>query len=151
MTTSAIESVVLRPQPTAVVRAHVGIDGVAAFIGSAFGETIQAMTAQRLAPTGPPFARYGISDSGFDVEAGFPSAAPITPTGRVVAGELPGGPAAQVTYRGDYSGVAEAYEATASWIAEHGGIPDGDPWEVYLDEPTVPEPRTVVHMPYRPN
>ena len=120
MTTSAIESVELHPQPTAVVRAHVGLDDLPAFLGSAFGETMQALTAQRLAPAGPPFARYGTSDSGFDVEAGFPATAPVTPTGRVAAGELPGGPAAEVIYRGDYSGVAAAYEAATAWITEHG-------------------------------
>ena len=149
MTTSEIQTAMLQPQPTAVVRGHVGVADLPGFLGTAFGETVQALTAQRHAPAGPPFARYRLSESGFDVEAGFPSTGPITATGSVEPGELPGGPAAEVTYRGDYSGVAEAYQATARWIAEHGYTAAGDAWEAYLDEPGVAEPRTVVRMPYR--
>lgn len=149
MTTSEIQAVVLEPQPTAVVRGQVGVEGLPEFLGAAFGETMQALTEQRLVPAGPPFARYRMSGSAFDVEAGFPSSGPVTAAGRVEPGELPGGSAAEVTYRGDYSGVGAAYEAAARWIAEQRGAPSGDAWEAYLDEPGVAEPRTVVHMPYR--
>ena len=83
------------------------------------------------------------------MEAGFPSTGPIAATGRVEPGELPGGSATQITYRGDYSGVGAAYEAAARWIAEQQCAPSGDAWAAYLDEPGVAEPRTVVHMPYR--
>jgi effector-binding domain-containing protein len=64
--------------------------------------------------------------------------------------ELPGGRAARVLYRGPYDGVAEAYEAGEKWLADHRYTPSGLPWESYLDEPDVADPRTVVHLPYRP-
>jgi effector-binding domain-containing protein len=83
------------------------------------------------------------------VEAGFPSTGPVTAAGRVEPGELPGGPAAEVLHRGDYGGVGAAYEAAATWVAEKQYTPNGDPWEAYLDEPGVAEPRTLVHLPYR--
>jgi effector-binding domain-containing protein len=149
MTAVEIASVVLEPQPAAIVRGHVEQQDLPAFLGAAFGETIQVITAQQHAPAGPPFARYRISGTAFDVEAGFPSTGPITAAGRVEPGEVPGGTAAEVLYRGDYGGVGVAYEAAEKWLAGKGYRPDGEPWESYLDEPEVAEPRTLVHLPYR--
>jgi effector-binding domain-containing protein len=148
MTALDVESVVLEPQSTAVVRGHVEQRDLPAFLGAAFGETIRAITAQQRAPAGPPFARYRWSGSAFDVEAGFPSTGQVTAAGRVEPGELPGGTAAEVLYRGDYGGVGAAYEAAEKWLAEKQYAPNGDPWEAYLDEPGVAEPRTLVHLPY---
>lgn len=150
MTDYRITEVELEPRPTAVVRGHVDTEALPQFLGGAFGETMQALAAQRHAPAGPPFARYRMSGTGFDVEAGFPSTGPVTGVGRVEAGELPGGPAAEVLHRGEYGAVGEAYAAAGKWLAEHRYSPNGDAWEEYLDEPDVAEPRTVVHMPYLP-
>jgi effector-binding domain-containing protein len=144
-----IDSVVLEPQPTAVVRGHVEQRDLPAFLGGAFGETVQAITVQQHAPAGPPFARFRMNGTGFDVEAGFPSTGPVTAVGRVEPGELPGGTAVEILYRGDYGGVGAAYEAARKWLAEQGFTPNGDPWEAYLDEPGVAEPRTRVRLPYR--
>jgi effector-binding domain-containing protein len=149
VTTYEITSVELQPRLTAVVRGHVEQPDLPAFLGAAFGETIQVITAQQHTPAGPPFARYRMSGTGFDVEAGFPSPGPVAGTGRVEASELPGGPSAEVLHRGDYAAVGEAYAAAGKWLAEHRYTPNGDAWEEYLDEPGVAEPRTVVHMPYR--
>lgn len=149
MTAYEITSVELQAQPTAVVRGHVDTAGLPEFLGGAFGETMQALAGQQRAPAGPPFARFRTSGTGFDVEAGFPSTGPVSGSGRVEAGELPGGPAAEVLHRGDYASVGEAYAAAEKWLAEHRYTPNGDAWEEYLDEPGVAEPRTVVHMPYR--
>lgn len=125
MTASEISSVVLEPQPAAVVRGHVEQQDLPAFLGAAFGETIQVISAQRHAPAGPPFARYRVSGSAFDVEAGFPSTGPISAAGRVEPGELPGGTAAEVLCRGDYSGVAAAHEEAQRWLAEKGYFGEG--------------------------
>ncbi len=149
MLTYHVELVDLEPQSAAVVRAHVGRSELPAFLGSAFGEVLQALSEQHLSPAGPPFGRFTPTGDGFDVEAGFPSTAPVAPAGRVVPGDLPGGPAARVLHRGDYASVAAAYEAAAEWISAHGYATAGQPWESYLDGPEVPEPRTVVHLPCR--
>lgn len=150
MTTSEVELVQLQPQPVAIVRAHVTVADIPMFIGGAFGEVIQTLSGQGLAPAGPPFGRYVPVGDGFDVEAGFPATGLLTPAGRVVAGELPGGPAARVLHTGDYGGVAAAYDATSEWVAAHGYVATGAPWESYLDGPEVAEPRTVVCLPCRP-
>jgi effector-binding domain-containing protein len=149
VTTIAVEGVTLPAQPVAVVRGHATLGDLPGFLDAAFEETLAALTAQGDEPAGPPFARYRIAGDGFDVEAGFPASAAVTATGRVVPAELPGGPAAQVRYRGPYPGVARAYEAGQRWLGEHGHAPADVPWESYLDEPDVAEPRTVVCLPYR--
>ncbi len=140
----------LEAQTVAVVRAHVDVDGIPAFLARAFGEVIDVLAAQHLEVAGPPFARYGMSDRGFDVEAGFPSTAPVEPTGRVEAGELAGGPAIVILHRGPYDDVAMDYRAGQEWLAANRWTTTGAPWEVYLDGPEVAEPRTVIYMPCQP-
>lgn len=150
MTTYEIQLVDLAWQPTAAVRGHAAVTDLPAFLGSAFGEVMRVLTEQDRAPVGPPFARYRPTGDGFDVEAGFPTSGPVVASGRVVAGELPGGPVAEVMHRGSYEDVAAAYEAVADWLAQHGCVPLGEPWESYLDGPEVPVPRTLVRFPCRP-
>jgi len=145
--TYEVELVELQPQPAAVVCAHVTVADIPAFIGGAFGEVIQTLSGQGLDPAGPPFGRYTAVGDGFDVEAGFPTTGVVNPAGRVVACELPAGPTARVQYKGDYSGVAAAYDAASEWISAHGYVATGPPWESYLDGPEVAEPRTVVCLP----
>lgn len=149
-----IERRELRACPTAVVRATLAVLEIGPFVGQAFTTVAQALAIQRVVPTGPPFARYGrLSHSKFAVEAGFPTEEELSPTGEVVASSLPGGPAAVATYVGPYEQMEPAYEALANWIVEHGGEPQGDPWEVYFSDPAQePDPqkwRTEIMMPFR--
>jgi effector-binding domain-containing protein len=140
----------LQEQTVAVVRAHVDLDGIGAFVGSAFGEVVEGIEAQGRHPTGMPFARYHRAADGWDVVAGFPVDVPVAPRGRVEPDTLPGGQVAHVLYRGPYDGVAAAYEALTDAIRESGDVVTGDPWECYLDEPDVAEPRTEVFVPCGP-
>ena len=140
----------LEVQPVAVVRAHVAVDGIPAFLAGAFAEVIEVLAAQGVEVAGPPFARYGMGDAGFDVEAGFPTSGPVAPTGRVEVDELPGGPAIVILHRGSYDDVSADYRAGQEWLAANRWTATGAPWEAYLDGPEVAEPRTVVYMPCRP-
>ncbi len=149
MTTSDVELVELQAQPAAVVRGHVTVTEIPAFIGGAFADVLAVLSGQRLVPTGPPFGRYVPVDGAFDVDAGFPASGVVDPVGRVVPCDLPGGPAARVLYKGGYAGVAEAYTAATDWVGTHGYVATEPPWESYLDGPEVAEPRTVVHLPCR--
>ena len=149
MLTYEIEAVDLKPQQTAVVCGHVRVEEIPAFLGTAFGEVMQTLSAQGVAVTGPPFSRYIPKGDGFDVEAGFPTMGKVRARGRVAAGELPGGPATRVLHKGDYGAVAAAYDAAHEWASAHGLVATGPPWESYLDGPEVPEPRTVVCLPCR--
>ena len=58
--------------------------------------------------------------------------------------------AATAMHRGDYAGVGATYGVLYAWIAGHGYVATGQPWECYLDEPDVPEPRTQVYLPCAP-
>jgi effector-binding domain-containing protein len=149
MGVESVEGVELTAQPAAVVRGLVTRAELPQFLGGAFEETLNAITGQGRAPAGPPFARYRVDGDDFAVEAGFPSTGAVGPTGRVTGGELVGGTAVRVLYRGPYERIAEAYEAGEKWLADRGCTPSGPPWESYLDEPDVAEPRTVVHLPFR--
>lgn len=150
MTTDGIELVELEPQETAVVHARVRALDLPAFLGAAYADVAQALEGQHLRPVGPPFGRYVPGPEGFDVEAGFPAATQVTPSGRVVPLRLPGGTAARVRYQGDYAGIAEAYDAAHAWLASNGLDAAGQAWECYLDGPDVPEPRTEIYLPCRP-
>jgi hypothetical protein len=143
----AVELAHLQPQSTAVVRAHVASDGIADFLGSAYSEIMIALDEQDLTPAGPPFGRWQPQGDGFEAEAGFPSTGPIAPAGRVQPGMLPGGLAATAVHRGDYAGLGATYRLLSDWVADHGYVTTGQPWECYLDEPGVPEPRTQVYLP----
>lgn len=140
----------LPEQQIAVVRAHVPFDGVGAFVNDAFGEVARALGRAGDEPAGMPLGRCRVTADGFDAEAGFPVSHAVTPTGRVESSTLPGGSAARVLHRGDYAEVGAAYEAALRWIDANGMQTAGDPWESYLDEPDVAEPRTEVFMPCRP-
>lgn len=144
-----IELVDLAPQHVAIVCGHVTPPELPEFLGAAFDEVRQALGRQGLAPAGPPFGRYRPTRDGFDVEAGFPATGPVKPSGRVTSCTLPGGPAARALHRGAYTSVGAAYAAVADWLGGHGFRPAGEPWESYLDDPEVAEPRTLVHQPCR--
>jgi effector-binding domain-containing protein len=146
----AVELVSLRPQPTAVVRAHVPMDGIPEFLGSAFAEVLQVLDEQDLAPAGPPFGRWEPRANGFDAEAGFPSTGGVSPAGRVRPQMLPEGLAASAVHHGDYAAVGETYGLLERWLAENGYVVTGQPWECYLDDPDTPEPRTQVYLPCAP-
>ena len=137
-----IEIVERQREDTAVVTGHVAVDGIGAFVGAAFGDVMAALGGR--VPAGMPFARYAMVDDGFDIEAGFPVAGPIAPSGRVAPGTLPGGTVATVMHVGPYGEVSGAYEALEQWLAANGWTPDEAPWEAYFDGPEVAEPRTLV-------
>lgn len=137
----------LEPQPVAMICSTESVEGIAGFLGRAFGEVMRVVGSQGATPAGMPFARYREADGRFDIQAGFPVAGPVTPDGDVEISELPGGPAAQTMHVGPYAEVGGAYHAVQAWLQSNGCTPTGAPWEQYLDEPTVAQPRTLVTFP----
>ncbi len=148
--TSDIEVRQLEPQHTAVVRAKCRWDQIAETLGGIFGEVWSQISAAGAAPTGGAFGRYTPEGADVIIEAGFTVAAPMTPGGRVVQGELPGGEAAVCLHVGPYEEVAAVYEAVQAWMREHQRQPRGAPWEVYLTPPEEQPPRTEVVFPLLP-
>lgn len=152
MPTIDIERRELPPTRTAVVRGRAYPGDVSGFLGHAFASVARTLTAQGVAPSGPPFARYHHIGADFEVEAGFPIDGAVTPSDGVVASSLPGGGAAVATFVGSYDRVASAYRELHEWVEAREGHPVGDPWEVYLTDPaTSPDPthwRTEIVLPF---
>jgi len=140
-----IEVIEVAQLDTAVVREHVVHDGIGEFLGRAFGEVLGAVGAADV--SGPPFARYVMTDEGWEIEGGFPVHAPFSGSGPVEASTLPGGMAARTVHVGSYLELGKAYKALEVWLADNGYLATGAPWEIYVDEPTVDEPRTLVVSP----
>lgn len=148
MRTYDVSRAELQQQDVALIRGRVATDRIPEFLGGVFGEVMGAINQQGRRPAGMPFGRYRQVEGGdWEVEAGFPVDGPVSPQGRVEPSTLPGGPVARVLHRGTYDTVGAAYEAAVRSIEDSGDRVTGDPWECYLDEPGVPEPRTEVFVP----
>lgn len=140
----------VREQLVAIVRDRVPITEIGSVIGPALAEVADVLERQHVAPTGPPFARYGMSAEQFDIATGFPTSAVVAPSGRVTSATLPAGTVATAMHVGPYDQVAAVYDAILAWVSERGLVQDGDAWESYLDGPDVARPRTIVSVPVRP-
>lgn len=149
-----IDAQELSEQPTAVSTASLSVSEIGPWLGSVYGAVAQRLASEGAGPAGPPFARYRrLGDERFEVEAGFPAFEAIAALDDVGPSTLPGGPAAHTVHVGPYDGMEPAYAALDRWIRDHGFEPNGDPWEVYLSDPTSePDPatwRTEIFAPYR--
>lgn len=140
----------LQTQDAAVVRGRVEPAGLSAFLGDAFAEVAAAARAQGLRVVGPPFGRYRPVEAGWEVTAGFPVSAPVRHAGRVTADRLPSCHVAHTVHHGPYADVGAAYAAAQAYVVDNGYEPSEAPWESYLSEPDVAEPRTAVFVPCRP-
>jgi effector-binding domain-containing protein len=140
-------------QPTAVISTELPVAEVGPWLARAYRTLAGVIAAHGTSPAGPPFARFHqLAGDRFAVEAGFPVVTGIESDSGVRPSYLPGGPAAVTIHTGRYEGMAPAYAALASWICNHGGKPEGDAWEVYLNDPAhQPDPatwRTEIVQPY---
>jgi effector-binding domain-containing protein len=105
-------------------------------LGETMGERIPALLGfvqqGGARATGPVFLRYHrFGEIETDVEIGLPVAAAVAGEGRIVAGELPGGPAIATWHLGAHNTLGQAYGRLGAWQQEHGRAPDGPGWEVY--------------------
>ncbi|WP_394251014.1 GyrI-like domain-containing protein [Arthrobacter pityocampae] len=131
-------------QLTAGVRERVPMPELTGFFSRAFQETMAALLAQGMQPTGAPFGKYyGPPGAVVDVEAGFPVAVAIAPSGNVVPGRLPAGRVAEAVHIGSFDTMADTYSALERYLADAKLVPDPVVWESYLSDPEVePDPAT---------
>ena len=144
----------LQPQSVVAVRVSVPVEAIPTIMGEVFGELYAYVGRAGLTPAGMPYARYhSFGTEEMDMEVGSPVAGPAEGQGRIVSGELPGGPAAVTWHIGPYDTIVAAYDAITAWMQEHGREPAGAPWEAYWSDPaTVTDPaeyRTEVFWPIR--
>ncbi|MBG6225090.1 effector-binding domain-containing protein [Arthrobacter sp. CAN_A2] len=131
-------------QLTAGVREKVPMTELTGFFSRAFQDTMAALQAQGVQPTGAPFGKYyGPPGAVVDVEAGFPVAATIAPAGNVLPGTLPAGRVVEATHTGPYDTLADTYSEIQSYFMEAKLAPEPVMWESYLSDPEVePDPAT---------
>jgi hypothetical protein len=140
----------LQTQTYAVVDLEVDSpEAIAALLGPAFEEVARVVAGQGLRMTGPPVAHYLPGATAWRVVAGFPVAGMVRPEGRVRGEIRPGGRVALTTHTGSYESLTEAYSALRGYVVDNGHVCGTDWWEVYLDTPDVPRPRTEVLVPCR--
>lgn len=110
--------------------------------------TLEAFVVERaIGAYGPPLAIYSDWTGRLvTIEVGMPvSAEEATEAeGRILAGHTPEGPAAKITHRGTYTGLAEAYESIQSELQAGGARLSGVSWEVYLNDPRHVPPDELV-------
>ncbi len=112
------------------------------FFSRAFAETMAALQAQGVDPVGAPFGKYyGRPTDTVDVEAGFPVATAVAPSGSVATGTLPGGRVVEAVHVGPYDTMEDTYSALERFFAETGLVPGDVMWESYVTDPgTEPDP-----------
>ena len=143
-------------QTSSLLTAYVHLDiprsEIQDVMGPGIAEVMEALSAQGIAPAGPWFTHHLKMDpERFDFEICVPVTEPVTPVGRVRAGELPARKVARTVYQGPYEGLGDAWEAFMDWIEGQGLNPATDLWECYVAGPeSAPDPanwRTELNRP----
>lgn len=123
-------------QDTAVIHLQIPRAEIQHAMGPAIGEVMAAVAAQGIAPAGPVYSHHFRMDPDtFDFVVGVPVATPVTPVGRVIAGQLPAAKVARTIYHGDYEGIGDGWGEFMAWIEDEGLTPGPDLWECYAVGP----------------
>ncbi len=139
-------------QETACIHIVVPRAEIQTVMGPGIMEIFEALAAQNMKPTGPWFTHHlKRPDDIFDFEICVPVASPVTPVGRVKAGQMPAHTVARTVYQGGYEGLGEAWGEFLQWIEAQGHESAEDLWEVYMVGPeSGPDPsqwRTQLNRP----
>lgn len=121
----------LPPQFTLSIRQPITMDQIAQSVGSFTSEVFDHISRQGLDTFTAPFTRYFVDGSGVELEAGWILSEPVRGAGRIKTGELPAGPAAMETHRGDYARLYETGQALRKAAEKEGKRLTGPNWEVY--------------------
>lgn len=131
----------LDPVDVAVLREVVPMNALPPFFDRAYHAVMRAVQEQGAVVTGPPVGvYYSMPTDTVDVAAGFPTAAPVTPTDAVAAERLPGGRAVQILHTGSYDSMEQTYNRLMAWVQQQGLALGPVMWETYLTEPDEEDP-----------
>lgn len=143
--------ITLEPVDVAVLREVVAMNALPPFFERAYHQVMHVVQEQGGTVTGPPVGVYfGMPTDTVDVAAGFPTAAPVTPTESVLAERLPGGRAVQLVHTGSYVSMEQTYGRLMAWVQQQGLALGPVMWETYLTEPNEEDPsamRTLITWP----
>jgi len=129
-------------QHAAVIRLNIPRAEIQQKMGPAMMEVWQTVSGLGVAPVGAMFSyHFAFDPATFDFEVGLPVAAPITPTGRVIASVRPACRIMRTIYRGPYEGLGPAWGEFNRLVKEQGHTIGGTMWESYLKGPeSSPDP-----------
>ena len=129
-------------QPAAVIHLAIPREEIRNVMGPGYSELMAVITEQGVTPVGPWFSHHHkMEPDTFDFDIGIPVAQPITPSGRVRAGELPAATVARTVYHGGYEGLGDGWGEFQKWMADEGLEAAPDLWEVYSVGPeSSPDP-----------
>jgi effector-binding domain-containing protein len=123
-------------RPAAVIRFTIPRTEIQKVMGPGFQELMEVVSAQGIGPAGPFFSHHLRMDPEvWDFELGVPVTAPVSPTGRVEAGELPAATVARTVYHGGYEGLGSGWGELGAWVASEGHTPAANLWESYVAGP----------------
>ncbi len=137
---------------TAVIRLTIPRSAIQQVMGPGIAELMATVAAQGIGPAGPWFSHhFAMHPDTFDFEIGVPVTGPVTPSGRVTPGSLPGGKVARTILHGNYDGLVGGWGDFLGWIESNGLKGASDLWEVYATGPeSDPDPanwRTELNKP----
>lgn len=102
----------------------------------AIAELHETLARQGIPELGPVFSHhYKLDPKIFDFDIGIPVLRPVTPSGAVMQGRLPGTRVVRTFYRGPYEGLPDAWRAFEAWIKDQGLKPGRSLWESYVVGP----------------
>lgn len=123
-------------QPIVSIRTQCHAAEIGAILGEILPEIFRYLRSHDVWPSGPPFTRYhGFSETQVDIEGGMPVSERVPGTGRIAAGELPGGTAVTTVHMGPYEKLPEAHDALHVWMRDHQKESAGAQWEYYWTDP----------------
>ncbi len=120
-----LPAIVERPsQPYVAIRERVTIP-FGPVVDRVMPELFATLKARGIAPAGPVFFKYNlVAMPDLEMEFGVPVATAVGAAGRLVAGMLPGGRYAQLTYWGHYDHLMDANAVLIGWAKEVGLVWD---------------------------
>lgn len=131
------------------MRARVTMRSIGAELPALMPRVFGWLGQRGIAPVGPPFWKYNVIDMerGLEVEVGVPVAEAAAADDHVIAGVLPAGRYATLTYTGNPAGLLGGTTALLEWGGKEGlawdvaPAPEGDRWaarlEIYLTDPAA--------------
>jgi effector-binding domain-containing protein len=122
----------------AAITATVDLGDLVAWYHGAIGEIQGTLSAQDIAPSGPPGGIYAnklFTDERGDATIFFPVIGEFRPVGRVRPMSVPGAELAVITHSGSHDDLDHSYGALATYVSEHALAVDGLIRERYLVGP----------------
>jgi effector-binding domain-containing protein len=109
-------------QPYVAVRDRAALGAMKPAVDQAFQALFRWLGANGLEPVGAAFFKYNLIDMGgtFEVEFAVPVASEVKGNGEVIAGVLPAGSYAQVTWTGPYDALFDVNAVLVGWAREKG-------------------------------